>query len=68
MNSHDRKSVNAFYKTPPPDDKATRTAELLALQLTEDADFRIADDAGRGCDPYNSTGEHLIPARRLQKR
>jgi hypothetical protein len=64
-----KKERNAvIYKTPPLGDKATRTAELLALQLGDEADLSIADDAGLGGDPYNSTGEHLIPSQRLRKR
>jgi len=68
MSSHNKKSAFVFHKTPPADEKAARTAELLALTLTKDADLCIADDAGPGGDPYNSTGEHLVSSRRLRKR
>jgi hypothetical protein len=68
MSSHNKKSESVFHKTPPTDDRAARTAELLALTLTKDSHLGIADDAGPGGDPYNSTGEHVVSSRRLRRR
>lgn len=67
MSSHKKISRVVYHKTPPADAQAVRKAELLAIELAQDSDLGIADDADQGHDPYNSTGQHLVPGHGFSK-
>ena len=60
MNSHNTKPSFAFHKTPVVTDSDKEEAEVVSTSLTLDTDLAIADDGDSGCDPYNSTGQHVI--------
>lgn len=67
MNSHNTKAAFAFHKTPgvAADDRARRRAAGDAL--TKEVKLAIADDDDAYCDPYNSTGKHVVLQARLRR-
>ena len=60
MNSHNTKAAFAFHKTVAPTDADAREAKVVKARLNGNASLSIADDPDFGCDPYNSTGQHVI--------
>ena len=60
MNSHNAKLVFSFHQTPVADDSALENAKIISSKLTSEVDLSIDDDLELGCDPYNTTGQHLI--------
>ena len=64
MNSHNAKPQFSFYKTPARDKDDIEEAKIVSTRLTSDANLSIEEDADTGCDPYNTTGQHLILQRK----
>jgi hypothetical protein len=60
MNSHNTKPVFTFHKTPLLTDAVRLETKPVARAPAEIAQLSIADEAEFGCDPYNSTGQHVI--------
>ena len=60
MNSHNTKAAFAFHKTAAATDAGAEEANVVKARLDADALLSIADDPDFGCDPYNSTGQHVI--------
>lgn len=67
MNSHNTKPTFAFHKTPVVTDDDIETSKRVSASLTA-AELAIADEVDSYCDPYNSTGKHVVLKARLAKR
>ena len=67
MNSHNTKPTFAFHKTPAVTKDDKEEAEVVSASLNA-ADLAIADDSDDYCDPYNSTGKHVILKAKLLKQ
>ena len=67
MNSHNTKPTYAFHKTPAVTKDDKDKAEVVSASLNT-ADLAIADDVNDFCDPYNSTGKHVVLKAKLAKR
>ena len=66
MNSHNTKPAYSFHKTPVVTDSDKDEAEVVSTSLVRNVDLKIAEDDGSGCDPYNSTGQHVVIKAKLQ--
>jgi len=60
MNSHNTKQAFSFHKTPAVKDSDKQDSEVISTTLVNDSGLAIADDLEGSCDPYNSTGQHVI--------
>jgi len=60
MNSHNTRPEFSFYKTPARGKDDIEEAKVLSNRLSNDASLSIEADTDAGCDPYNTTGRHLI--------
>ena len=60
MNSHNAKAAFSFHKTPIADDSALQEAEVISSKLISEVNLTINDDQDQSCDPYNTTGQHII--------
>lgn len=60
MNSHNAKPEFSFHKTPVTDEAAAEEAEIVSSKLIQDTELSINNEADFGCDPYNTTGQHVI--------
>ena len=60
MNSHNAKAAFTSHKTPVADDSALKDARIISSKLTSETNLSIDDDLEQGCDPYNTTGQHII--------
>ncbi len=67
MKSHNSKAAFAFHKTPAVSRAGKEEAKIISATLNA-ADLALADDADDFCDPYNSTGKHVILKAKLMKR
>jgi len=68
MNSHNTKPTFAFHKTPVATEDDRQATEVVRNKLAKNARLAIADDADICCDPYNSTGKHVILKARLLRK
>jgi len=66
MNSHNTKPAYSFHKTPVVTGSDKDEAGVVSRSLAENADLKIAEDDGSGCDPYNSTGQHVVIKAKLR--
>ena len=66
MNSHNTQPTFAFHKTPVVTKDDKDEADVVSASLST-ADLAIADDNDY-CDPYNSTGKHVVLKAKLTKR
>jgi hypothetical protein len=60
MNSHNTRPDFVHYKTPVRDDSAVEEARVISTKLIKDVNLTIEHDVDDGCDPYNSTGQHVV--------
>jgi len=60
MNSHNTKPAYSYSKTPVTDASAVKEAKVISAKLNSDANLTIEADIDDGCDPYNTTGQHVI--------
>lgn len=68
MNSHNTKPVFDYHKTPVVSDDDKQDTAVVSKSLTKNSGLAIAEDAEIACDPYNSTGKHVIlKAKRLRE-
>ena len=67
MNSHNTKPTFAFHKTPGVTKDDKDEAEVVSASLSA-AELAIAEDSDDFCDPYNSTGKHVVLKAKLMKR
>ena len=68
MNSHNTKPEFSYSKTPVTDDSVVEKAKVISAKLISDANLTIEADIDDGCDPYNTTGQHVIlKAKKLPK-
>jgi hypothetical protein len=67
MNSHNPRSGFAFHKTPARQKTDDRETDLADAALGGDA-LSIAESPHEWCDPYNSTGKHVVLKAKLQER
>lgn len=67
MNSHNTKPAFAFHKTPAVTRDDREKAKSVKASL-DNNELTIADDADDYCDPYNSTGKHVILKAKLMKQ
>ena len=67
MNSHNTKAAFAFHKTPAVTKDDRKKAKLVSQSLNA-GDLTIADDSDEFCDPYNSTGKHVILKAKLMRQ
>ena len=67
MNSHNTKPSFAFHKTPVASKDDMDDGNVIRRSL-EAPDLAIADEADNFCDPYNSTGKHVILKAKLTRR
>ena len=68
MNSHNTKPVFDFHKTPVLTEEVKLETKVVRKALNEASRLSIADDMHDSCDPYNSTGQHVILQARLRRR
>lgn len=68
MNSHNTKAAFAFHKTVVPTVADGAEAKVVKARLDSKASLSIADDPDFGCDPYNSTGQHVILDSKLVRK
>ncbi len=68
MNSHNTKTSFSFHKTPVTTDTDKREAEVLSSSLMGESELAIAGDVDNGCDPYNTTGQHVILQNKRRSR
>jgi len=66
MNSHNTKPTYSFHKTPVITDSGNDEAEVVSTSLVRNVDLKIVDEEISGCDPYNSTGQHVVIKSKLQ--
>ena len=66
MNSHNTKPGSAFHKTPVVTEEVRQEAEVVESTL-KNAELAIADVEDSVCDPYNSTGKHVVLKAKLAK-
>lgn len=66
MNSHNTKADFTFHKTPLVTEDRKQDAKLVSKVLVRNVALSIADEQDAGCDPYNSTGQHVILQARPQ--
>ncbi|MDH3439405.1 MAG: hypothetical protein OEM63_01540 [Gammaproteobacteria bacterium] len=67
MNSHNTKPAFAFHKTPGVTKDDIEKSKVVTASLSG-AELAIADEADDYCDPYNSTGKHVVLKAKLTKR
>lgn len=67
MNSHNTKPGFAFHKTPVVTEETRQEAEAVESTLKDSA-LSIAEVEDTVCDPYNSTGKHMILKAKLRKK
>jgi len=69
MNSHNTKPAFSTHKTPVADDSAVEEARVIGAKLIRDVDLTVDDsDPDQGCDPYNTTGQHVILQQKRSNR
>ncbi len=68
MNSHNPKAAFDFHKTPVLTEEVRIETDVVSKSLTKSANLAIADDIDDGCDPYNSTGQHVVIKTRLSQK
>lgn len=68
MNSHNTKTSFVFHKTPATGLAEKRGAEVLSSSLIGDSELAIAGDVDNGCDPYNTTGQHVVLPKKFPRR
>ena len=67
MNSHNSKAGFAFHKTPSRSEAGRADSKVVSAAL-DSKELAIADNSDDWCDPYNSTGKHVILKARLLRR
>jgi hypothetical protein len=67
MNSHNTKPAFAFHKTPAVTEDDKKASRVVKASLNA-AELAIADESDEYCDPYNSTGKHIIVKAKLTRR
>lgn len=67
MNSHNPKQAFAFHKTPVVTDDDIEQSKYVSASLNA-AELAIAEECDEYCDPYNSTGKHVILKSKLTKQ
>lgn len=60
MSSHNVRPTFSDHKTPVADESSLKEAQVISTKLTGEVSLSIDDDMGQGCDPYNTTGQHII--------
>ena len=69
MSSHNVRPTFSDHKTPVADESAQKEARVISTKLTTEANLSIDDDMQQDCDPYNTTGQHVIlRQKKLPKR
>ena len=63
MNSHNPRAGFAFHKTPARSEKDQRDTQQVSASL-QSGELSISDTDDY-CDPYNSTGKHVVLKARL---
>lgn len=67
MNSHNPKTGFGAHKIPAHSEGDEQDAKLVTTTLAND-EWSIADNSDEWCDPYNSTGKHVVLKARLLRR
>ena len=67
MNSHNTKPAFAFHKTPAVTKDDLEESKVVTASLSG-AELAIADETDDYCDPYNSTGKHVVLKAKLMQR
>ncbi len=68
MNTPKPKPDLAFHKTPVATDAQRKDAERISTALIKSTSLTVVDEPDGGCDPYNSTGQHVILQARLARK
>ncbi len=68
MNSHNPKKTFGFHKTPVLTEEVRIETDVVSKSLTRNANLAIAEYVDDGCDPYNSTGQHVVIKTRLSQK
>ena len=68
MNSHNTKPVFDYHKTPVLTEEVKLETKKASKSLVKEAELSIADDVDGTCDPYNSTGQHVILQAKLRRK
>ena len=68
MNSHNTKPAFDYHKTPVLTEEVKLETRVVSKALNEDVSLSIADENEDGCDPYNSTGQHVVLQARLRHK
>lgn len=67
MNSHNTKAAFVFHKTPAVTKDDREESKVVSASL-KSAELAIADDSYDYCDPYNSTGKHVVLKAKLMRQ
>jgi len=67
MNSHNTKAAFVFHKTPAVTKDDKEEAKVVSASL-RNAELAIADESDDYCDPYNSTGKHVVLKAKLMRQ
>jgi hypothetical protein len=65
MNSHNTKQAFTYHRTPRVTNAEKENAKVISTTLVRNSELAIAPD-NDGCDPYNSTGQHVVIKSKLQ--
>lgn len=68
MDSDHTRTDFAFHKTPVTTHSRKREAGHVSAKLVRHTPLSLADDPDIGCDPYNSTGQHVILQAKLPRK
>jgi len=68
MNPSKPKPDFAFHKTPVATETQRKDAERISAALVRNVALTVTDEPDGGCDPYNSTGQHVILQARLTRK
>jgi hypothetical protein len=68
MNSHNTKPAFDYHKTPVLTEEVKLETKTASRNLAKEAELSIADDVDASCDPYNSTGQHVILQAKLRRK
>jgi hypothetical protein len=57
-----------YHKTPVLTEEVKLETRAASRNLAKDAALSIAEDVDGSCDPYNSTGQHVILEAKLRRK
>lgn len=68
MNTQKTKPDFSFHKTPVVTEDVVAEAEMISASLSIQGNLSLDDDMDLGCDPYNTTGQHVVLRQKYRQR